>query len=321
MINDWEFRKFAIISFSLLIMLNGSIAINAIGFKIPLLRPLIGFLFLTFIPGYTILRILKVHEIDKIASFLLAIGLSLFYIMIIGLFINIFYPFIGIKKPIKVLPLLSTFDLSYLLLLLLAYTIDRGYHKINRDKSKKRLANLFNLQILSFLSLPILAIIGAYFLNYLGDSYLIIVLFFIIASTPFFATLKKDERYLIWIIWIVSLSLLYISDFGSSWNYIWGNDINIEYYLSNTVLRDGFWNASFHSKANVMNVNAMLSIVALNPIYSIFLNLNSIMVFKIIYPFIFSLVPVGLYKIYSNILNKKESFLAAFFFISLLAFF
>ena len=59
---------------------------NFIGINIPFLRDVLGFIYLTFIPGVIILRILKLHEIGSIESFLYSVGLSLATIMFTWIF-------------------------------------------------------------------------------------------------------------------------------------------------------------------------------------------------------------------------------------------
>jgi len=84
MLNDISFRKFAVVSLSVFLAFNGSIVLDYLNIGIPMIRQISGFLFLTFIPGYTILRILRIHRIDKVESLLFAVGLSLVYIMTVG---------------------------------------------------------------------------------------------------------------------------------------------------------------------------------------------------------------------------------------------
>jgi len=42
----------------------GVIGLDVVGLQIPILRQLIGFIYLTFIPGIIILRILKLHKLE-----------------------------------------------------------------------------------------------------------------------------------------------------------------------------------------------------------------------------------------------------------------
>ena len=64
------------------------------------------------------------------------------------------------------------------------------------------------------------------------------------------------------------------------------------------------------------NVNAMLSVVMIAPLYSVLLNMDLTSVFKVVYPFIFSLLPLVLFLIYRKQTNMKIAFLSCFFFVS-----
>jgi uncharacterized membrane protein len=59
----------------------------------------------------------------------------------------------------------------------------------------------------------------------------------------------------------------------------------------------------------------------LAPLYSIVSNMDIIWVFKIIYPFLFSLVPLGLYHVFQKQTDDKIAFFSCFFFVSLFAFY
>lgn len=323
-LNDWNFRKFAVVSLSLLVAFNGAVILDCLNIDIPFLRQIFGFLFLTFIPGYTILKVLKIHKINEIEIILFAIGLSITYIMVFGLFVSIFYPIVGIKNPIRLKQLLVALNITYLLLLSLAYISDKSYYrnlkynlKEKNTEKVKRSENIFNPYILVFSFLPISAVWGVYIFNYFGYPTLIVLVLFILALFPIFIVLKKNVRHLTLITWISTISLLYISEFGISWDYIWGSDITYELYLSRLVSSNGVWNYEIPH-----GYNTALSVVILNPIYSILLNIGPITVFKIIYIFIFSLIPVGLFIVYKKIFNNNiKAFLTTFFFISLPTFF
>ena len=115
-------------------------------------------------------------------------------------------------------------------------------------------------------------------------------------------------------IFSISISLLYNTTLIS--NYIWGWDIQFEYYLANIVLNSSFWNQTYP-----LGINGMLSVVILAPIFSKVLNLNMIWVFKIVYPTLFSLLPLGLFCIYKKQFDNKTAFLATFFFMAFVVFY
>src|SRR4030043_803331 len=83
------------------------------------------------------------------------------------------------------------------------------------------------------------------------------------------------------------------------------------------------WNPvfAFPSDEGYGRYNAMLSITILPTVYSNMLGIDETWVFKIIYPLIFALVPVGLYLLWQPYIGKKLSFIAAFVFMAQSTFF
>ncbi|OYT53597.1 MAG: hypothetical protein B6U72_05205, partial [Candidatus Altiarchaeales archaeon ex4484_2] len=95
-INDWEIKKFFKIVLVIQLMMWGAIGLDAIGLQIPIIRQFIGFIYLAFIPGIILLRILRLHKLGNIETIVYAVGLSLATLMFTGFFMNMIYPFFGI---------------------------------------------------------------------------------------------------------------------------------------------------------------------------------------------------------------------------------
>jgi uncharacterized membrane protein len=110
-------------------------------------------------------------------------------------------------------------------------------------------------------------------------------------------------------VFVIAISLLFHRSLISM--YIWGWDINYELYLINLVKLNTIWDPTMQGTCN-----AMLSLVMLAPIYSIITNMDITWVFKIIYPLLFSLVPLGLYRVYQKQTDDRIAFLSCFFFVS-----
>ncbi len=60
----------------------------SIFFDIPLIRQICGFFFLTILPGLLILQILKLNKTESIENFVIAVGISITFLMLFGLLIN-----------------------------------------------------------------------------------------------------------------------------------------------------------------------------------------------------------------------------------------
>jgi uncharacterized membrane protein len=309
--NDWDFKKFFIILISIQISVFGLIKLDHIGINLPIIRQIICFVYLTFIPGFLLLRIFRIHKIDNIKAILYSIGLSLSVIIFTGFLINMFYPLFGITKPLSINNLLITFFILISLLSIICYY--RNDKLIYYENLK--IKEIFKPITLILFCLIILSIFSTYILNLNGNNFLQMILILILSIIPILLILfNVKEKYFPYIIFFISISLLYHTTLIS--NYVWGSDINHELYFSKMVIDNYKWDSSYRD-----NVNAMLSIVILAPIYSIFLNIDLSWIFKLIYPTLFSLIPVGLYYIYKNQMNYKISFLASFFFMSIFTYY
>jgi uncharacterized membrane protein len=310
--NDWEIKKFIsvvlVFQLAMLIMLG----LGQIGIQVPILRQVIGFIYLTFIPGSLILRILKLHKLNVIETQLYTIGLSIITVMSLGVFINTIIPYFGYSSPISTVPLAIAISTVIFVLCFLCYVIDRGFSAPAPIEIKD-----INLPPMLFLLLlPFLAIFGTSMLNFYHTNVLLFLLLFIIAFIAILVVFDKfiPKRLFPLAIFVTSVSLLFHNSLVSA--HIIGYDIQLEYYITSSVLTSGYWNPSIYGY-----LNSMLSIVMLAPIYSLILNMDIIWVFKIIYPLLFSLVPLGLYRVFQKQMDEKAAFMSAFFFIAMAAFY
>ena len=308
--NDWEIKKFFMVIFSIQFAVWGFVVLDALKIQIPILRQLVCFIYLTFVPGILILRVLRLHKLGNIETVLYSVGLSLTSLMFIGFLVNILYPFIGILNPISRNYIIITVSVFVLVLSLLSYIKDRTFNYPELIDW----GDVVNPMTLFLCLLPFLSIFAAYLMNYNNINILQMILLLIIASIPILILKWVPEKFFSFGIFIISISLLYHTSLIS--NYIWGADIQNEYYISNLVLTTSHWNMAIPERTN-----AMLSLVILAPVYSLILKISIPWIFKIIYPAIFSLIPLGLYKIFQKLTNAKIAFLSCFFFVSLSVFY
>jgi uncharacterized membrane protein len=311
-LNDWNIKIFLTLIILIQIILGIIIALSYIGFNLPIIQQLIGFIYLTFIPGLLILRILNLHKLNGIETILYSVGLSLATLMITGFLINLLYPILGFSKPISQIPLFISISLIITVFCVICFFKNRSFSASRIIDINK----IFNPFTFFLFILPFLSIFGTFLINNHNKSILIMILFIIISILVIYICFNKkipEELYPL-IIFFITISLLYSTSLFSE--YIWGWDIHKELYFSNLVINNSVWDRTIYS-----NLNAMLSITILAPIYSIISNINIIWIFKLIYPLLFSLVPLGLYSIFKKQTNTKIAFLSVFFFISIFTFF
>ena len=307
-LNDWEIKNCLGVSLAFLLAMLGLIGMAGSGFDVPILRQIIGFIFLTFIPGIIILRILRVHNIGIVESLVYSVGLSLAFVMFGGAFMNLALPLIGISKPISLLPLTAALAALTLILMAVAYMRDRNFTRQEETGAKEK---LYLPSVLFLILLLLLTILGVTLIDAYQNNILLLICIVAIAGVVGLTAFGKFFKPTVYpfAIFIIALCLLYQTTLMSP--YVVGTDIYTEYYFYRLVAVSGFWNASIPD-----TVNSCLSINILAPVYSLVLNIDGIWMFKAVYPLVFALVPLVLFHVFSQQMSQKKAFLATFFFIA-----
>jgi len=309
--NDWNNRTFFWVFQAIQIIFLGVVTLDLAGHYVPIAREALAFLYLTFLPGILVLKALRLHDLGAIETVLYSAGLSLVVVMLTGLAANFVYPLLGYTQPFSFAILLLTLVVVMQVLLYLALTQDSG-----RTGKSPGLTIPASPAVPFLILLPFLAIIG----TYVRDAYhmvtilfLLLALIAIIGLAVGFDRLIPKSCYPLGV-YAIALALLYHTALISG--YVWGYDIHHELHLVNGVLTSGIWDMTIP-----YNTNGMLSVVALVPAYSLICNMDPVWVFKILYPLLFALVPLGLYRAIEKQTDARIGFLSAFFFISFFTFY
>lgn len=114
------------------------------------------------------------------------------------------------------------------------------------------------------------------------------------------------------LIYVVSLGLLYLTSMQGF--YLVGSDIHSEYYIASRMYNG--WDINYPHL-----YNASISTTLIAPFISKFLSIDLIVVFKMIYPALFALVPVILYFVYRKAIGSVKAVFAVLFFIAVPVFF
>ncbi len=311
--NDWEIGSFLKVVGALLLAFLGITGLEFIGVHVPLLPQAIGFICLTFLPGMLILRILRLHNLSTIESLLYSVGLSVAFLMFIGLFINWLYPLIGISKPLSTLPLIATISIAMVIMCALSYKRDRGFSSPIAIDVKEFLSP----PVLFLLLLPLLGILGALLVNFYNSNILLLVLSPMIAITVAFIAFDRFIPRKYYPLAVLSIAIALIYQLPLITPYLIGHDIMLEYYVYKLVETNSYWDWMRISTP----YNTVLSDAILPTVYSSLLSIDGVWIFKVIYPLIYSLVPLGLYHAYRGQVGAKVAFLSAFFFMSFHFFF
>lgn len=315
-ITRWETRKFLYLILAIQLAVLGLVGLAVLGFDIPFLRQIIGFIYLAFVPGLLFLRVLRLHRLGTIETLLYSVGLSIALVMFSGFFINLLYPLIGISKPISLFPVIATISFIVFILCVIVYKQGSSGESLLSQPHSIRWSELLSPPALFLLLLPLLAALGAFLVYFHQGNMLLLILFSVITLVVILIAFNKFIPAKLYPLAIAAISLSLVWHYSLISPDLTGADIQYEYYLQNQVLGYSIWDSTISS-----NVNAMLSVVMLAPIYSLILNLDTVWIFKIIYPVFLSLVPLALFQAYRKQTGDKVAFFGAFFFVSLHTFF
>lgn len=286
---------------------------NGLNINFFVLRPVISFLFLTFLPGFLLLLNFNIRKISFWDLVLYSAGLSIFLLYFYGLFINSAYLHIGLNRPLSTGNLLPGLNLLIALLTIGAFGNTRNVI-VDLQIQKNLQTKIFLILPLLF---PLLSIFATNVLNNNGPNILVIINILAISCyAMLLIILRKNMDSFIypWSVFLISLAVLFIYTLRS-WHII-GYDINLEYRTFLITKTTGTWDFSKLKDA----YNACLSLTILPAIYSSFLHFNDEYIFKLIYPVIFALTPVAVYQNLQKNFNKELAFIASFFFIAQIEF-
>ena len=310
--NDWEIKKFLKVVLAIQLAVWGVIGLDTIGLHIPVIREFISFIYLFFIPGIIILRVLRLHKLGNIETLLYSVGLSIATLMFTGLFMNTVYPLFGISDPISTTPLIITISAVVLILCIVSYVRDKDFSDPNYIDIKGALSP----PALFLYLIPFVSIFGTYLVNFHQTNILLMFLIAMIALTVLLIGFDKfiPKNLYPLAVFVITLSLLFYRSLISM--YISGYDIHHEYQVSNLIITNAIWDSTTPGM-----LNTMLSITVLAPISSLVSGMSLTWIFKIIYPLLFSLASLGLYRVFQKQTGDKIAFLSCFFFVSLVRFY
>lgn len=284
--------------------------------NLAVVREIVGFVYLTFVPGILVLEVLKQDGWGAFESFLLSIGLQIALLMFVGLSMNIFFPILGITSPLSTAPLLATMN-AITLLACLGLCLRPASHWMSNLIASRSLIPL--------LAFPLLSVAGTLVANSFGTNSILFLMLLSVAGLIVFGTMYRKslpKGFFPLAILAASSALLLHSSLAT--NYISGYDSHGEYHVFKFTDNAEFWNESHIFYNDGLNKgNSMLSVTILPTIYSKVTNIDATWILKILFPLLFALVPLILYRLYCTRAHfgKKHAFLAVMFLISNMTFF
>lgn len=306
----WKSKEFLLLLLCLQFILYVTVF-----FDIPIARQVLGFCYLTFIPGFVILKLLKLNDVNNVETILFSGGFSVAFLMFAGLLINELGPLFGVSEPLSLMPLMIVLNLFIFIAGALVY--------LRRENVNVFRAESLGLSplVLLLLIFPILSVVGAMWVNAFENNVILLFMLMAISSLFVFAVVSKNlmppKLYPLTVL-MIAIALLYHSSLISNYIVSFGSDVPVEYFVFKTTENEARWSSTPPSfwGLELSRINAMLSVTILPTIYSTLLNMDSTWVFKLLFPLIFAFVPLGLYQVWQSYVGKRYAFISAFFFMA-----
>jgi len=300
---NWFSFVLAVLGFQLLV--DATVLLN-----IPVARQVFGFIYLTFVPGAVVVRLFREKVFGSLENFLFSVGLSIAFVLFVGAAINQF----GLLFQLAVL---SAPTLLYVMNFVVFSLCFLSYFFV-KDQQKNHNQLKFSLSWILAVSVPFLAILGTMLVNSTGNSMILLLMIAVIAFIVIISSVKTKTNWALTLFLITAAILLQSSLIS---NYIIGYDVHPAYHVFKITQDNKIWNSAINeSDILIPRTNQMLSVTVFPTIYSSILNLEGTWIFKIVYPLIFALVPLGLFKLYQKYVEKKVAFVAAFLILASITF-
>ena len=301
---QFNLKNWILMVILLLIFTDLSIILN-----IPFLRQTLSFLFFTIVPGFLIFLIFPSNKINPLKKFVLSVGMSLSFLMIIGLIINGLYP--TLIQPLSFMPVFISLNLFVIALTVTAYWRNRKALNIDLGFKFDLKGKLVFPMIFPFV-LPLLAILGTYLMNTTQNNILLLTMLALIPLYLVAVVYLRDKIHPFTYplaVWLIGLSLLLMH--GLTSNHLLGIDVHREYYCFQLTQMGYHWDLNAYYNP----YNACMSITILPMMYQVLSGMGGEYIFKLSMAFIGSITPLIVYLVAKKYIADKYAFLAALLFI------
>jgi len=282
-------------------------------FNIPIIQQILGFLWLTLIPGYAFLRILKLDEWGLLDLVVFSAGLGLAIVMLSGLIFNGVSLALNFPQPLSAIPFAVTLGGLTLVLLLLGWKQERKKPESTFTKVRIKLADI--PQILALATVLALSITGALYKN---TSFLLLMM---IGVSLLIAISVLSERWIpskLFPLVIASCAVALLFHTALISKHLMGVDVFLEFYVFSQTKARGVWIApgNLLQYSLTDDLNSILSVTILPAAGTAVLGIDGETFFKLFYPIVFSIVPLALYKMYQQQVDIKIAFLSTMLYIA-----
>ena len=253
--------------------------------------------YVTFVPGLLLSSLLGIDNRLLATKAVYVVGLSFVFVMTIGAVISLFYPLIGIERPLSPASLATTF---LLLVVALAALVVRQDTSLTIEVPVR---SLFTPSPIALLLLPFVSVLGTVYYQMQGSNVVLLVMLMVIALIPLLLVvtgrLNRSNSYQWYTLaaWVISLALVY---HGGSWLPPYPGGVK----AGHLTMIEGIW------LPNAQGLGGLLPNVILYPTYAILGGVSLAAETALVNPFLVSVLPVVLFEMFRRHTTQLYAFLS-----------
>lgn len=296
----WRVEHLAI---AITLLFDGIVLVDSTVLGLPVVRPAVGFVFLTFAIGGVFLAAVGAHPTGRVRWPVYAVGVSLLAVMLTGFLVNLAFLSAGIPDPLSAGPLVATLS---------ALTVGTGLVSLRR-RSGPALGTVLpdrdatlaflrrdGLQIGGLSLLPVGGMLSVVYLNASFDAVPLLAVLAALAVVPLLVVSGViEERYFALAACAIGVTLLYHKG-------LWVGQIYGGHLSTVTVYEQGVWRLSR---------GTLLPNTILMPAYARVLDLGIITQVKVVMPAMVAFVPLALYVMLRTYVPPVHAFLGTALFV------
>ncbi|MDS0295298.1 DUF2206 domain-containing protein [Halogeometricum luteum] len=278
-------------------------AVNIDNVVLGSLRVVVGFAFITLVPGYLLRRLFRIQASSVLQSLLDSVGLSILYCVVVAALLDVVLSRIAEPPPGSAFSVVLVLSISAMVVIV----IRRGEWKPPSLSPSVRSDRRFRPAVALLTALPLVSVLGTHFVNQSNSNHVALLFVFLAATLPILLRTRVIPRSLRpYAVFCVALAVLYHTSLISP--HIWGWDTHYEYNISLRLL-ERHWDPTVSN-----SLVPLLTVTFLSGLYTTVTGLPLVSVLKVVYPVIFALMPVGVYVVSAHVFEDRGLAVIAPFF-------
>lgn len=289
----------------LLIVFDAAILLN-----IPYFRQIMSVVFISLAPGVLILMCLDTGAISFNKKFVFCVGLSIIFLILVGLFNHMFVFWRHSFQPLSLPALLVS--INVFLVMFAGICLIKKKNMLEQERVIQIKLSFTEILVAIITAIfPLIIVISISYMNVLNENKLLLLA---LASLPPALIVLCRMRGMIsgkawpFIIYMLSLGIVIMGPLRGEYLILSG-DADFEYLLFNITSTAQAWLSHYGNP-----INSCLSVGLIHTIYQNLLGTSVEWTYKYLSPLLISIVPLIIYEISIISLAAFEAFLCAMFF-------